>query len=56
MLRPPPLLRDLTWGQAFIPFTADGRWLTPVGVVAMGAGLARRRSKKPSKKSAVAVL
>ncbi|KRF34355.1 MFS transporter [Nocardioides sp. Soil805] len=40
MLRPPPLLRDLTWGQAFIPFTADGRWLTPVGVVAMGAGLA----------------
>lgn len=40
MLRPPPLLRDLTWGQAFIPFTADGRWLTPVGVVAMGAGVA----------------
>ncbi len=39
-LRPPPLLRDLTWGQAFIPFAGDGRWLTPVGVVAMAAAVA----------------
>jgi MFS family permease len=38
-LRPPPLLRDLTWGQAFIPFAGDGRWLTPLGVVAMGAAV-----------------
>jgi MFS family permease len=38
-VRPPPLLRDLTWGQAFIPFAGDGRWLTPLGVVAMGAAV-----------------
>ena len=30
----PPLLRDLTWGQLFIPFAGDGRWLTPIGVIA----------------------
>jgi MFS family permease len=40
LVQPPPLLRDLTWGQAFIPFAGDGRWLTPVGVVAVGAGVA----------------
>lgn len=40
MVQPAVLLRDLTWGQAFIPFVSDGRWLSPVGVVAMGAGLA----------------
>lgn len=40
MVRPPPLLRDLTWGRAFIPFVADGRWLTPVGAVAMVAAIA----------------
>ncbi len=39
-VRPPPLLRDLTWGQAFIPFAGDGRWLTPLGVVAMAAAVA----------------
>jgi MFS family permease len=39
-LRPPPLLRDLTWGQAFIPFLGDGRWLAPVGVVAMASAVA----------------
>jgi MFS family permease len=38
-VRPPPLLRDLTWGQAFIPFAGEGRWLTPVGVVAMVAAV-----------------
>ena len=32
-LRPPGLVRDLTWGEYFIPFAGDGRWLTPVGVV-----------------------
>jgi len=36
-LQPPGLLRDLTWGQYFIPFAGDGRWLTPVGVVPMVA-------------------
>lgn len=37
MLRPPPLLRDLTWGQLFIPYAGDGRWLTPVGTTAIVA-------------------
>src|SRR4051794_24509681 len=36
-LRPPPLLRDLTWGQIFVPFAGETRWLTPVGVVAIVA-------------------
>ena len=36
-LRPPDLLRDLTWGSLFVPFAGDGRWLTPIGAVAMGA-------------------
>ncbi len=38
-IRPSELLRDLTWGQLFIPFAGDGRWLTPIGAVAMGAAL-----------------
>jgi MFS family permease len=37
--RPPPLMRDLSWGRLFIPFAGDGRWLTPLGVVAMTAAL-----------------
>ncbi len=36
-LRPPALMRDLTWGQLFIPFAGDGRWLTPVGVATVVA-------------------
>ena len=32
-VRPPGLVRDLTWGEYFIPFAGDGRWLTPIGVV-----------------------
>ncbi|HEX5860413.1 MAG TPA: MFS transporter [Nocardioides sp.] len=39
MTQPAPLLRDLTWGQLFIPFVSDGRWLSPVGVVAMAAAV-----------------
>jgi MFS family permease len=39
MTQPAPLLRDLTWGQAFIPFVSDGRWLSPVGAVAMVAAV-----------------
>ncbi|HEX5090179.1 MAG TPA: MFS transporter [Nocardioides sp.] len=38
LLRPSSLVSDLTWGEYFIPFAGEGRWLTPVGVVAM-AGL-----------------
>jgi len=33
-LRPPVLLRDLFWGQFWIPFVPDGRWLSPVGTAA----------------------
>jgi len=36
-VRPSPLMQDLTWGQLFIPFSGDGRWLTPVGLVALVA-------------------
>jgi len=36
-LQPAALLRDLTWGALFVPFAGEGRWLTPVGVVAMAA-------------------
>ncbi|GGO69347.1 MFS transporter [Nocardioides deserti] len=38
-LRPSQLLRDLTWGEMFVPYAGDGRWLTPVGLVAIGASL-----------------
>lgn len=36
-LRPSGLMRDLTWGQLFIPFAGDGRWLTPIGAITTGA-------------------
>jgi hypothetical protein len=38
-VRPAPVLRDLTWGQLFIPYAGDGRWLTPVGLVTVLAAL-----------------
>ena len=34
---PEALMRDLTWGQLFIPIAGDGRWLTPLGVTAIAA-------------------
>ena len=41
-VRPSQVLRDLTWGQLFIPVGAlsalgDGRWITPIGLVCLGA-------------------
>jgi MFS family permease len=36
-VRPSQLMRDLTWGQLFIPVAGDGRWLTPLGLVAVCA-------------------
>ncbi|WP_307862069.1 MFS transporter [Nocardioides sp. SYSU D00065] len=36
-LRPSALMRDLTWGQLFIPFAGEGRWLTPIGVATVVA-------------------
>ncbi len=38
-VQPAELLRDLTWGQLFIPVVGDGRWLTPVGLVAIVAAV-----------------
>lgn len=34
-VRPAVVMRDLFWGQMFIPYLADGRWLSPVGALAM---------------------
>ena len=28
-VRPPPIMRDLTWGALFVPYAGDGRWFTP---------------------------
>jgi MFS family permease len=36
-IQPSGLVRDLTWGEYFIPFADDSRWLTPVGMVAIVA-------------------
>ena len=37
-VRPASLMRDLTWGRLFIPVVdGGGRWLYPVGLVALGA-------------------
>jgi MFS family permease len=38
-VEPSQLMRDLTWGQLFIPVTGAGRWLTPLGLVAIGAAV-----------------
>ena len=36
-VQPTQLMRDLTYGQLFIPVFGDGRWLTPLGLTAIGA-------------------
>jgi MFS transporter, DHA2 family, triacylglyceride efflux pump len=38
-LRPTSIQRDLTWGQIFIPYSGHGRWLTPIGLTVIGAGV-----------------
>ena len=38
-VQPNELVTDLTWGDFFIPFAGDSRWLTPVGAVAIVAFL-----------------
>ncbi|HEX6151297.1 MFS transporter [Nocardioides sp.] len=38
-VQPAQLLRDLTWGQLFIPVTGDSRWLAPLGLVTIGAAV-----------------
>lgn len=34
--RPPSLLRDLRWGQLFLPYVGENRWVTPIGLVTVG--------------------
>lgn len=38
-LQPPALLRDLTWGELFVPWSGDGRWATPISTVAVVTAL-----------------
>jgi MFS family permease len=38
-LQPDELVTDLTWGDFFVPFAGENRWLTPVGAVAIVAFL-----------------
>ncbi len=38
-VRPSQILRDLTWGRLFVPLVGEGRWLTPLGLVAIVAAL-----------------
>jgi MFS family permease len=36
-LQPASLVLDVRWGEAFLPFVGQSRWVTPVGAVAVGA-------------------
>jgi predicted MFS family arabinose efflux permease len=38
-VQPNELVTHITWGELFLPFAGDGRWLTPVGAVAVVAFL-----------------
>jgi MFS family permease len=38
-LRPPALLRDVTWGELFVPWSGESRWTTPIGTIAAVAAL-----------------
>jgi MFS family permease len=37
LIEPTAMMRDLTWGQLYIPVTGDSRWATPLGLVCLGA-------------------
>jgi len=39
MLQPDAMMRDLTLGRLFVPYSGDGHWLTPVGVATMVLGM-----------------
>jgi MFS family permease len=39
LVQPTSLVSDVTWGQLFIPEVGSGRWLTPLGLVAIVAML-----------------
>jgi len=36
MTQPDAMMRDVTWGRLFIPVAGESRWLTPLGLVAIG--------------------
>ncbi len=35
VVRPAAMMRDLTWGELFVPFLGSGRWGTPLGALAV---------------------
>ncbi|MGZ6733879.1 MAG: MFS transporter [Nocardioides sp.] len=37
LLQPTAMMRDLTWGQLFIPAVGSGRWTTPLGLACLAA-------------------
>jgi MFS family permease len=39
VVAPTSLVMDVTWGRLFIPVWGSGRWLTPLGLVAIAAAL-----------------
>ncbi|MFT4289465.1 MFS transporter [Nocardioides sp.] len=38
-VRPGPLVRDLTWGELYVPLVGSGDWLTPLGVTTIAAAV-----------------
>ncbi|GAB7003848.1 hypothetical protein JCM18899A_13200 [Nocardioides sp. AN3] len=38
-VRPASLVRDLTWGQLWIPVVGTSDWMTPLGLTTIGAGV-----------------
>jgi len=51
-LQPTAMMRDLTWGQLFIPVFGEGRWTTPLGltcIVALLLYLARCALAHPTR-------
>jgi MFS family permease len=39
VVAPTPLVIDVTWGQLFVPIWGSSRWATPLGLVAVAAGV-----------------
>jgi MFS family permease len=39
VIEPASMVSDVTWGQLFVPVWGSGRWATPLGLVALVAGL-----------------
>lgn len=39
LARPQALVSDVTWGALYVPFVSQGRWGSPLGAIAIGAGV-----------------